>query len=321
MFAGWLWPGDWRLDLWMLAAAVALDLAVGEPPQALHPVVWMGRAVSALERLAPSGHKAAQFIWGCAAALLVPALFAAAAGWAAFGLRELSSVAYVLGGAVLLKTTFSVRGLARAALGVARPLAGGRTEGARAGLRALVSRSATRLDDPLIAAAAIESVAENSSDGIIAPWLAFGCFGLAGAFAYRAVNTLDSMIGYRGRYEYLGKASARLDDLMNLAPSRATGLLTLASGAALRLSASRGWRTMLRDHGKTQSPNAGWPMSAMAGILGAALEKRDFYRLGAGFRRPDAQDIVLSVRVCYGVAAAGLALLAGVLVARDAVVG
>ena len=110
-------------------------------------------------------------------------------------------------------------------------------------LRSLVSRDARALTGPQVAMAAIESAAENTTDSYVGPWLAFALFGLPGAVAYRALNTLDSMIGYRGRYEHLGKASARLDDLANLAPARLSALLMLAAGALRRLPARRGWHT------------------------------------------------------------------------------
>ena len=124
-------------------------------------------------------------------------------------------------------------------------------------------------------AAAIESVAENTTDSYIAPWLAFAILGVPGAMAYRAINTLDSILGHRGPLEYLGKASARLDDVVNLVPARLSALLLLIAGSLCRLPVRRGWQTMLRDQSLTASPNAGWTMSAMAGLLG-----RDWKRLG-----------------------------------------
>jgi len=121
-----------------------------------------------------------------------------------------------------------------------------------------------------------------TTDSYVAPWLAFALFGLPGAAAYRALNTLDSMIGYRGRYEHLGKASARLDDLVNLLPARLAALLMLAAGALRRLPARRGSRIALRDRRRTASPNAGWTIGAFAGLLGVALEKAGHYRIGDG---------------------------------------
>ena len=131
-----------------------------------------------------------------------------------------------------------------------------RLEEARASLRSLVSRDPTSLSPSLVAASAIESVAENTTDSYVGPWLAFALLGVPGAVAYRAVNTLDSMIGYRGSYEYLGKASARVDDAVNLLPARLSALLLLASRALGRLPVRRAWRTMWRDRGRTTSPNA-----------------------------------------------------------------
>jgi len=134
-----------------------------------------------------------------------------------------------------------------------------------------------------VAAAAIESVAEKASDALVAPALAYAAFGLPGAAVYRGINTLDAMIGYRGAYEWLGKAAARLDDAANLIPSHLTnGLLALAAGPGRGRAV---WRIAWRDHRRTASPNAGWPMAAMAGAIGVELEKVDHYRLGAPARR------------------------------------
>jgi adenosylcobinamide-phosphate synthase len=170
-----------------------------------------------------------------------------------------------------------------------------------------VSRETSTLGAGLVAAAAIESLAENLTDSALAPWLAYACLGASGAAAYRALNTLDSMVGYRGRYEYLGKPAARADDLANLVPARLGALLIAAAAPAGGGSARRAWRTARRDHRRTASPNAGWTMAAMAGALGVTLEKTGHYRLGDG-PEPGPDDLRRAQRV----AAAALALGAGV---------
>ena len=140
--------------------------------------------------------------------------------------------------------------------------------------------------------------------------LAFALFGLPGAAAYRAINTLDSMIGYHGSYEFLGKTAARLDDLVNLLPSRVTGIFIVVASALLPgQNPARSWRIMWRDHRLTASPNAGWPMSGMAGSLGVQLEKvseQGGYRLGDPSRPVETEDITRSVQSMYLVAALGL---------------
>jgi adenosylcobinamide-phosphate synthase len=216
---------------------------------------------------------------------------------------------------------FTAKGLANAAMKTARDLRNEDLETARLHLRSLVGRDPATLTPPQVAAAAIESVAENSTDSYIGPWLAFALFGLPGAFAHKAVNTLDSMIGYHGRYEYLGKAAARLDDFINLLLARLSAVLILFGGLLLGLPAGRGWRVMWRDHGKTESPNAGWTMGAMSGLLGVSLEKPGHYHLGKGFRETLPDDIRLAVRVGYGAAALGAAVAIGMLMARHALVG
>ena len=182
---------------------------------------------------------------------------------------------------------------------------------ARHSLRGLVSRDATELSEPLVAAAAIESVAENTTDSFVAPWLAFALLGLPGAFAYRGVNTLDSMIGYRGRYEYLGKASARLDDFLNFIPARLSALLLLLAGVVTSCSVRQGWQTALHEHRLTASPNAGWTIAAAAGLLGVALEKPGHYLIGGEYSQPTAVDIGGAVRLAYIVAVLGLVVAMG----------
>jgi len=140
-------------------------------------------------------------------------------------------------------------------------------------------------------------VAENVSDSFVAPLFYFLFLGVPGAAAYRTVNTLDAIVGYHGRYEYLGKCAARLDDVLNFLPARISGVLLVAGAYFSRLRGRRAWRTMLRDHNTTESPNAGWPMSAMAGALGVRLEKAGFYRLGAEEIDPVPRRIRTGVRL------------------------
>ena len=312
-----LWPGEWHLDAGALLLALALDMTFRELPAAVHPVVWMGNLISWLERIGPSiERRAASFAWGTCIAVAVPTLSGALAWLAANGLRELGAVPYVVGGAVLLKSTFAVSGLARAAADVRDAVSDENVDEARHKLRSLVSRDASDLSASLVAAAAIESVAENTTDSYIGPWLAFAVLGIPGAFAYRAVNTLDSMLGYRGKYEYLGKASARLDDVVNLVPARLSSALMLTAGALSGLSVTRALSWMWRGRRMTESPNAGWTIGAMSGLLGVALEKPEHYRIGDGMGEPDASHIGASIRVAYIVAALGGVATIGALALR-----
>ncbi len=304
-------------DLAVLALAVVLDLTFGELPARFHPTVWMGRTVAFVEKLAPRNG-----VLGVAAggllALLVAGLWAVGAYFAARGLQGLHEAAYVLVGAGLLKATFSLRMLHQVAARMRGLLVRGDLAQARHTLRSLVSRDPSRLSPEQAAAATVESVSENMADSFVGPWLFFALFGLPGVVAYRAVNTLDSMIGYHGEYEYLGKASARLDDLFNLIPARLVGLLLVFGSVFLPGQKARGaWRIMWRDHSRTQSPNAGWAMSGMAGALGVELEKTGHYRLGDSTRPVQVHDITQAVRSMYLVAGLGLLVALGLTFLRD----
>ena len=304
------------LDALALALALLLDLALGEPPNRLHPTVWMGKTVSVAERMAPGPQAAtaAQLAFGAGMALLIPAAWGAAAWAVGFGLLQLHPLAYLLVVAILLKTTFSVRMLQVVAADIGRILAAGDIAEARRQMSALVSRDTSELTTGQMAAGAIESVAENITDSIVGPLLAFALFGLPGAAAYRAVNTLDSMVGYRGRYEYLGKASARLDDLINLIPARLAALLLwLATVTMPGMAGGRAWRIMLAHRRRTESPNAGWTMAAMAGGLGVTLEKVGHYRLGDPAPEPEARHIGRANRALYATTALAAAVAVGVI--------
>lgn len=291
------------MDAAALALAVAWDIALGEPPNVIHPVVGIGKAIGLLERIAPKANRFAQFVYGLLVALLLPAVLAAGAYFLAQWLKEVWIPLYVVVVAILLKTCFSIRGLQTSANDIRISIEKNDTSGTSEKLKSLVSRDTKQLTPEQSASAAIESVAENTTDSFAAPWLYFAIFGLAGAVAYRVVNTLDAMIGYHGKYEYLGKASARLDDLLNLVPSRIAALMIAAVSLLTRDNMKRSLKTLFKEGHHTESPNAGLTMAVMAGALGVKLEKTGHYVLGVGLRPPTPSDITKSIRIMKWVAA------------------
>lgn len=303
----------------VLMLALILDAVTRELPNELHPVAWLGRLIGALSRKAPRSPAAPALLAGGAIELAAVGA-ASVGGLAAERLAaRLPRPLAITAEAYLLKQALALRALLGAAEVVRRRLDSDDLPGAQAALLSLVSRDRD-LPAPLVAAAAVESVAENCCDSVVAPLLAYALGGLPAACAYRAANTADAMLGYRDEWEYLGKVAARVDDLANLAPARLTALALTAMAAPLRSSGRGAWRVMLRDHGLTASPNAGWTMSAAAGALGVALEKRGAYRLNDGAPDPSPADIRraqhLACAACLAVAAA-LAAATALMSGRD----
>ncbi|MBU2963743.1 adenosylcobinamide-phosphate synthase CbiB [Citreicella sp. C3M06] len=253
-----------------MALALIVDALLGWPDwlfrRLSHPVVWIGALISALDLRWNHGSAARRRVFGgiCVGAVLaVVILPAALVQWALPG--------GLWGGALTALFSWplvAARSLNDHVVAVARPLASGDLAQARAAVSRIVGRDPMTLGQAGIARAALESLAENASDGVIAPLLWGAVAGLPGIAAYKAINTMDSMIGHRNaRYEDFGKPAARLDDLVNLIPARLTGaLLALASGR-LRLCL----RAMMRDAGKHRSPNAGWPEAALAAAVSVRL--------------------------------------------------
>ena len=262
-----------------LAGALLLDRFLGEYPAPLHPVVWIGKVVSLLLRCAPRSGWWRPFAFGVFLAVGVSALSAAAA-LAALRLAAMVPALEIVLGVYLLKASFALRELGASGERVRVPVEAGDLPRAREALRSLCSRDPAPLDGEALLEATVESLAENASDSFVAPLFYFLLFGIPGAIAYRAINTLDAMVGYRGPFEALGKASARLDDVANWVPARLTALLFLLAGWLTGLDVGGGWRVFRRDRAKTPSPNGGRPMAMMAGLLGVRLEKEGVYSLG-----------------------------------------
>jgi adenosylcobinamide-phosphate synthase len=278
-------------------AALGADLVLGEPPAAVHPTVWMGRWISLARRTrrarTPLAALAEGALW-CASGAAATALAARAAG-------RLGPVAR----GVALKPALSLRALLSAGAEVERALRRGDLPEARRLLAwHLVSRDTSALSAAEVAGAAIESLAENLGDGVVAPLLAFRAGGLPAAYLHRFTNTADAMLGYRTpELEWFGKAPARADDLLNWVPARVSALLVSLAAPLGGGSPRAALRTAARDASLTASPNAGWPMAAMAGALGVRLDKRGAYRLNESGRAPGVDDIG---RARFIVAGAGL---------------
>jgi adenosylcobinamide-phosphate synthase len=268
---------DLHDPLLLLLLGLGLDAAFGDMPAIFtrvpHPIVLAGRAIASLEKKLNRANRSERSRRERGIVTVIVLVAAASAlGWALHRLSRGSLLGAVVEG-LAIGILVAQRSLFRHVAAVGAALASGGLPAGRAAVSHIVGRDPMRLDGYGVARAAIESLAENFSDGVVAPVFWYLVLGLPGLFAFKMANTLDSMIGHRSeRYRSFGWASARFDDLLNLVPARLSGLLL--TGAALFAGEAMPWhalRVMLRDGKKHHSPNAGWPEAAMAGALGLAL--------------------------------------------------
>jgi adenosylcobinamide-phosphate synthase len=258
--------------------ALVIDARLGWPAavhvRVGHPVMWIGALISVLDRglNREDASETARRAAGIFVAIAVISL-AAAAGWAGSSIMPDGWIGLILA-AILAWPLVAARSMHEHVVAVARPLMAGDVPAARQAVSLIVGRDPSQLDAAGIARAATESLAENTSDGIVAPLFWGVIFGLPGIAAYKAINTLDSMIGHRtARHEAFGWAAARIDDVANLIPARLTGLLFAAVSVRPHIALA----TMWRDAHHHRSPNAGWPEAAMAGALGIRLSGPRIY--------------------------------------------
>jgi adenosylcobinamide-phosphate synthase len=292
----------------LIFGALALDWLLGDPPWLPHPVRWIGAAILAGERRLRAGDPSSDLRRGgmLTAAVVMGAAFA----------TYLVLLTCAQGGALLARvaalaiawTTLSLKGLDAAAAQVERALDLGDLEAARRVMPALVGRDPQALDREGLVRATVESVAENASDGVIAPLFYLALGGPVAAMVYKAINTLDSMIGHRDeRYLYFGRCAARLDDLANYLPARLTALCLAGAGGLWNGRAGAALSTVLADARRHPSPNAGYPEAALAGALGIQLggpavydgETENRPRLGVAERPAAAQDIRAARAMLY----------------------
>lgn len=265
----------------VIIGAFLLDLIAGEPGRFPHPVVLIGRVVAWVDRLANRDYISAKMkrIAGGGLAILMPLfIFFLTAVLISTTYRIMGDIGGAAFTIILAYTTISPKGLRDAALHIRGHLRDGDLEGARKALSQIVGRSTEALEEREIVRGTVESVAENTSDGVTAPLFYLGIGGVPLAMAYKAINTMDSMIGYKNeRYVDFGRASARLDDMVNYIPARLTGLLMVASSLIMNMNWRGAWKVMLRDGRNHPSPNAGYPEAAAAGAMNIQLGGENRY--------------------------------------------
>jgi adenosylcobinamide-phosphate synthase len=261
--------------------SILTDIIIGDPRRIIHPTQIMGWLIVRLELLFrwKGQSPLAQRMTG---SLLVIVVVAGTYSITYYFLKLCLYITPLLALAAeiwLLSTTIAIKGLSQAGLNIYHLLIQGNVTEARLKLAEIVGRDTEMLPEPEIVRGAVESVSENTVDGIISPLFFAMIGGVPLAMAYRAINTLDSMLGYRNEcYKYFGTAAARLDDIANYLPARITGVCMIAAAFFLRLDYKRSWNTIIKDARKHPSPNSGIPESAVAGALGIRLGGINYYQ-------------------------------------------
>ncbi|NQF16013.1 cobalamin biosynthesis protein CobD [Brevibacillus sp. HB1.3] len=297
-------------EVWILCAAYLIDRVVGDPRCLPHPVIIMGWWITRLERVIRSLVKEESHLK--LAGVLFPVVIVGGSYavvwlilWGATFIHPV--LAWILG-AWLISTTIATKGLADAGMEIARHLVAGDMEAARRSLSMVVGRDTERLDEPEVCRGAVETVAENIVDAIVSPLIFAAIGGAPLAMAYRAANTLDSMVGYKNeKYLNLGWASARFDDVLNYIPARLTALLLVVASWLQRLDGKQCWAMIRRDAHLHPSPNSGLPEAGVAGALGVQLGGLNYYqgvasnraKMGDAKRPLQASDIVATIRLMY----------------------
>ncbi len=287
-------------SLLIFVLAFLIDIVFGEIPDHLHPTVWMGSIVAFIKpRMKNSNPKVERFN-GVLLCVGLIALFAFPVFFLLWIIRLVPVWGwffYIIVGAILLKTTFALKCMRRYTFPIEKALKNKDLGKAREWLHFIVRRDPNKLDERHIISAAVESIAESTTDGVTSPFFFFALFGVTGAFAFRVINTLDSMVGYKDLMNInIGWFSAKMDTITNYIPSRLTAVFMVVAAGLLRADWKNSWKILKRDKRKTSSPNAGWTISAMAGALETQLEKEGYYALGDG-EIIHAQDITRAWRI------------------------
>lgn len=275
--------------------ALSIDFAFGDPKNKFHPTVWVGTLIGKLVPFVKNNNPTTEKIGGLILTISVTSLVASILYFLNvtlhylnqfdfnFMLRVVTLIFSIVVTGYLLKTTIAIKGMEKHATLIMQALSHDNLGDARAKLSMIVKRDTKNLDRQHIISGTLESISENAVDGIIGPLFYFAIFGLPGAFVYRTINTIDSMIGYKtSLFRNLGWFGANCDKILNFLPSRVTSLVMIFAVMILRENWRHSLEIMRRDGKKTESPNAGYPMATLAGALSVKFEKIDHYVLGDG---------------------------------------
>jgi len=283
--------------------ALLLDFLIGDPKTKYHPTAWIGKLIAVLVPFSRNNSPKKELFGGILIVFTVVVIVSTLLVALDFGINLLtidivSLVVSIVFGSILLKTTIAIRGMQKHALSVVDALEKDDLDSARNHLSMIVKRNTKNLDKNHISSAVLESVSENTVDGVTGPLFYYAIFGLPGAFVYRAINTIDSMIGYKtSLFRNIGWFGANCDTILNYIPSRLTGLVMILSALILGYNWKESFYIMKRDGRKLESPNAGFPIAALAGALGTKLEKINYYAVGDGNIEFTKSHIISAIRL------------------------
>jgi len=272
----------------IVAFALGIDFAFGDSKNRYHPTAWIGTLIAKLTPLAKNQNTYVEklggiFVVAITVGVVVTLLSILDTGISLLTTDWLTIVVSVVVGVILLKTTIAISGMEKHAKAVLESLDQDNLDMARTNLSMIVKRNTKNLDKNHVISGVLESISENTVDGITGPLFYYALLGLPGAFVYRVINTADSMIGYKTDiFKNVGWFAATCDTILNYIPSRLTGFVMIISAAILQNNWKESYKIMIRDGKKTESPNAGYPMAALAGALETKFEKINHYKLGDG---------------------------------------
>lgn len=290
-----------------LALGILLDIVFGDPKNKYHPVSWLGKLIESITpnlkhdkgTVSATSHHNKEKVNG----ILFSCCLISGITFLTIALTTLTAlftgiiITFVLF-AVLLKISIALKGMEKCAIQIIRSIEAGNLEEARYNLSMIVRRDTTTLDEEYIQSATIECISESTVDGIISPLFFYSILGPVGCIAFRVVNTLDSMLGYTDPYyKEIGWMSAKLDTIFNFLPARITGLLIVVSACMVQADWKNSVSILVRDHHRTTSINAGYPMSSMAGALRVKLEKMGSYALGEGTEMITVDKCMLAIKI------------------------
>ena len=272
----------------VVISALILDFIIGDPKNKFHPTSWIGSLIAKIVPVVKNESPKKEKLGGIILVILVTCIVSTLLVILNLGIQSISIeflgiVVSIIVSIILLKTTIAIRGMEKHAMVVMDSLDQNDLDAARNNLSMIVKRNTTNLDKNHILSGTLESISENTVDGVTGPLFYFSFFGIIGAFVYRIVNTIDSMIGYKTSiFQNVGWFGANCDKVLNYLPARITSVMMVLSALIIGHDWKKSYKIMRRDGKNTDSPNAGYPMAALAGALGTQFEKINHYSVGEG---------------------------------------